>query len=270
LVDYLFVIPLTPEHLLSNERRALKELCFKQIKKLRSSYKVYLLGRSDYESENFEVFDFEVETKEDKLYDVGKLLIDRELNEAKYLVRLDDDDLINPTVFDELSAENFDIAFDEFHWFYDLTSGQTSAQKREWIANTAIISMHHALTRVDAVGGTARAGVENFLFACDHSRAWHLYFKDKNVRVLGKNAPLYLRILNDQSISARNQSETDFDKYVEYLAGFGDWKANFPLETDIKDKLCEIFTSTGRTLENRDFKKPSLFRRSLRHLTGKK
>jgi len=225
MVDYLFIIPASPDLEKGSLRQELQKLCFQQLQKLEASYMVWLLGDADVEHSSFRKVICSGKSKEDKLKEAGD-----ELNEmprlAKYLVRLDDDDLINPHVFDNMATLNFDIAFDKKHFFYDLATDLTSCQKRAWVPNTAILNYNSALTKVVAIGGAHTIDGMNYLFACDHSQAWHPFFEKMNV--VHPEEPIYLRILNPQSITAGGPKQFSKKNYFRYLDGFGTWRAPFP------------------------------------------
>jgi hypothetical protein len=89
------------------------------------------------------------------------------------------------------------------------------------------------------VGGAVTDDGKNYLFACDHSRAWHPFFKGK--RTIKEKEPIYFRILNPQSITAGGRGEFDENKYFRYLQGFGTWKAELPAAlTSVKSDLEKI------------------------------
>lgn len=228
--EFLFLIPLTPDKDSSEMRKALRKLCFAQLSKLKASKRVWLLSESEVDDPDFEVIRTTGFTKEDKLYEAG-FMLENQPDIARFLVRLDDDDLINPEVFDAAAGGNFDCLYDPVHWFYDLSSGRCSAQKRPWIANTAIHKMEHGLATVPAAGGSRLAADTNFLFACDHSRSWHLYYGDKNTEQTDPDVPLYLRILSPRSRSSGGGD--DFEKtFPYYLQRFGPWKSPFPFDEE--------------------------------------
>jgi len=240
-VDYLFVIPLTPDSASNETRRELRRLCFQQLQKLKASKKVWLLGAKTTDIADFEAIHTSSRSKEDKLYEAG-FLLEKNPKIARYLVRLDDDDLINPAVFDEMAGvAGFDCFADKLHWFYDLSSGRCSAQERPWIPNTAIHKMEHALQKVRALGGSNLADETNFLFACDHSKAWHLYYTGKNVRYANIKNPLYLRVLSPRSRSAGGSDDYQ-NTFPFYLPRFGVWKHHFPFEANpLHEQLKDIW-----------------------------
>jgi glycosyltransferase involved in cell wall biosynthesis len=221
--DYLFLIPCSPNASSGTLRADLQKLCFSQLGKLKCAVRVWLLGKPTHSVGHFETITCSGTSKEEKLKEAGDLL-SREKNLPKYLVRLDDDDLINPAVFDKLAEEDFDIAYDPRHFFYDLASDRVSSQKRDWIANTAIHLTRHALTRVQGIGGAPAADGMNYLFACDHSAAWHPFYEGK--RRVNPEEPLYLRVLNPESITAK--AEFSENNYIRYLSKFGNWKGELP------------------------------------------
>ena len=268
-IDFLFLIPITPKNLLNDQRRALQSLCFNQLLELQSSYRVWLLGEADFFSDNFEQIELNASSKEDKLYLAGQKLESMKVFPARYLVRLDDDDLINPVVFDELASEQFDIAYDSHHCFYDLSSGLTSSQKREWIPNTAIHRMEMALEKVDKVGGSELAIEKNYLMACDHSKAWKSFYRGKKIKQSDPSKPIYLRVLNNSSRTALGSASNDSkNEYFRYLKTFGSWKSPFPLENELKNELLRIGKLGGRSLENWNFPKMSLLQRIKRKIRG--
>ncbi|MEM9052268.1 MAG: hypothetical protein AAGC47_09475 [Bacteroidota bacterium] len=238
MLDFLFLVPLSPNLEEETLRGELQKLCFKQLDALSSSYQVWLLGEHDVDHQNFKSISCKGVSKEDKLKEVGDLLT-KENQVAKYLVRLDDDDLINPKVFDSLAGQKFDIAFDEKHCFYDLATNMSSVQERNWIPNTAVLKYSDALTRVKAIGGAKTEDGINYLFACDHSQTWHPYFENSDsIRLI---EPLYVRILNPSSITANVSGEFSEKNYFRYLQGFGTWEAQLPYSmSHLEDSLQRI------------------------------
>lgn len=258
-VDYLFLIPLMPAEKLNAQRAALRQLCFNQLRRLKSTHRVWLLGNGDDEISDFELIKLQGTSKKDKLWEAGKILKAGFVPAARYIVRLDDDDLINPELFDQIAKSDFDCYTDRYHQFYDLSSGKVSAQKRNWFPNTAIHKFEYALTQVPRLGGSEQAGESNFLFACDHSKAWHPFYENENVKFTNKGNPLYLRVLNPGSITARDYQVND---YVDYLAEFGNWKAPFPLkDLKLKERLEEVWLSEHGHLMTYKFPKKTMLKR---------
>lgn len=269
-VDYLFVIPLTPESTDNEIRRKLRACCFEQVQALKSSKKVWLLGDFETGIPDFEVIDTKGETKEDKLFEAG-FLISRHSDMARYLVRLDDDDMINPALFDKIAAmPDYDCVHDNEHWFYDLSSGRCSTQKRAWIPNTAIHKMEHAITKVKAQGGSNLAGDFNFLFACDHSMAWHIHYTGMNIFLPEAEEPIYLRILSPRSRTAGGSDDFE-NTFPIYLSRFGTWKSPFPFQKDsLYPKLKAIWTNSEGELRTWVFPQKTFLSRFLNRINPNK
>lgn len=240
MVDFLFLIPLSPSAQGDTLRTRLQQVCFDQLERLTSSYVVWYFGDVELDRPNFKRIDTTGITKEERMKQAGDLLA-RLPQVARFVVRLDDDDPIRAAAFDAMAGREFDVAADRHHFFHDLVSGLNSSQKRPWIANTAIHSYRHAMERVPAVGGVPTEDGKNYLFACDHSLAWHKYYRDKKVEWLPRREPLYVRILNPASISAGGDTSFDREGYFRYLDGFGRWRASWPPDMDeAKRRLGEI------------------------------
>jgi hypothetical protein len=225
MLDYLFLIPTSPDLAEDSLRKDLQKLCFQQVAKLDASFVVWLLGDADTDHPHFKSIDCKGTTKEEKLKESGDQLAALP-QLAKYLVRLDDDDLINPMVFDELANRDFDIAYDRKHFFYDLATDLASRQKRDWIPNTAIMDFQKAMNKVESIGGAETEDGKNYLFACDHSRAWRVFFDGGTI--VHSKEPIYVRILNPDSITATANGEFSENNYFRYLQGFGAWRAVLP------------------------------------------
>lgn len=271
--DFLFLIPLMPAEFLDSQRKKLRELCFSQIRKLDSSYSVWLLGDVTDESrlpEHFETIPTKGRTKEDKLFEAGKILAADPNPNYRYLIRLDDDDLINPRVFDLCAAAEFDCAVDSRHWFYDLSSGMLSRQKREWFPNTVIHAFESALTMVEAKGGAAVAGKQNFLFACDHSLAWHPFYENRNLKRIESGNPLYIRVLNPGSITATANGSKRKADYLSYLTTFGHWKAGFPRDFEaVKNDLLEVWKNECGEMRSYQFPKNTKLKSLIRKIRNR-
>ncbi len=269
-VDYLFLIPLNPESASNDMRRALRKLCLEQVSAIKASKRVWLLGTDTSPHPDFEAIKTAGRSKEDKLYEAG-FLLEKEVDTARYLVRLDDDDLVNPAVFDAaVNYPDFDCLYDHTHWFYDLSSGRCSTQQRPWIPNTAIHAMHHAVQRIPAIGGSTLADDENFLFACDHSRAWHAYYTGKNLVRTDKDNPLYLRVLSPRSRSAGGSD--DFKTtFPYYLQRFGTWKSHFPFQEDtMRPQLIDLWEKQEDALEEWSLPSKSFVSRFLNKIKSSK
>lgn len=227
MVDYLFLIPLSPGADEDSLRTRLRGICFDSLAKLKSSYVVWYFGDAEIHRPYFKRIDTPYQTKEERMRHAGDLLSAMP-RLARYLVRLDDDDPIRAATFDRAADLDFHVAADRYHYFHDLPSGRNSSQKRPWFANTSIHDYNEALTRVPAIGGAPAEDGKNYLFACDHSAAWHPHYRGKKIYYFPKIEPLYVRVLNPDSITAGRMKTFDAEGYFAYLDGFGDWSAPWP------------------------------------------
>ncbi|HKL03378.1 MAG TPA: hypothetical protein VJ911_06865 [Cryomorphaceae bacterium] len=227
---------------------------------MKTNRRVWLLGEIDTVPEGFEQIALDATTKEGKLVETCQILEDSFIPPARYIVRLDDDDLINPDLFDRLSKEEFDIACDTHHAFYDLSSGSVSYQKRPWIANTSIHNFKHAITKVKASSSDKNAIDKNYLVASDHSQTWHKYYDSKEVRKLKKGEPLYLRVLSPNTRSAKQSASSELG-YTEYLFQFGNWKGQFPFEKELQQKLIKVWEEHCGSLKELKIPKKSILTR---------
>lgn len=192
-------------------------------------HQLYLKGLAHINYDNFKVFLFGHKassrldnifyvkangfTKEQKLREAKQYLLEKSVK-ADYILRLDDDDILNPEAFNMVNQNPCDVYVDKFHTFYDITSGKTAQQQRPWFPNTTILryelSFHYLF-------------LDNALFFNYQHSYWHYYIHDCNLklRYAEKNNPLYLRILNKSSITSGQQADGE---YQNYLKPFGAWK----------------------------------------------
>lgn len=213
---FLFVTALTPaakrsavrEALFQNYIRALKQQTYPH-------WQVLLIGEEDKQDGNFIYVRTSSVTKEDKLIDAYNY-VQKMAEKPDYLIRLDDDDVISPVVLESVLGKKFDCYSDRYHHFFDLASGMTSRQLRPWIPNTAIHKMEDALTIYQETGRP--------VFANDHSKVWHVYYKKKKIKYASRFHPVYMRILSPTSITATAER----NKYEAYLKTFGKWKKRMP------------------------------------------
>lgn len=146
------------------------------------------------------------------------------LDSADYIVKLDDDDIISPSLLDTLKEFNGDLYYDSYHTFFDITKGSLTQQKRPWIASTCVHKKEHALAEWKSEGASS---VGNLLYS-DHSKSWHLYYSKYNIQDAARKHPVYMRILSPSSITAAHTAASSNDTAVafnEYLKKFGNWDA---------------------------------------------
>lgn len=145
------------------------------------------------------------------------------MNDAEYLVKLDDDDLILPRSLEYISGKSFDICYDRWHTFFDIVTGSLTRQKRTWMASTCIHRKEHAIRNP-----YNHQPSENFIhsvFYSDHSKTWHVYYRNKRMLPTSHYHPLYVRVLSPTSITARFNGSTydNMENYFNYLTTFGSW-----------------------------------------------
>ena len=137
--SFLFIIPLTPKRLLTEERQALQELALLTL--LGQSYAYWtalLVGETDLKIDDprFVQISFEGH-KEEKLQCATEYIIDRNLQNT-HIIRLDDDDIFNPTLLESLKQADFDLYVDKFQTFWDPANGRVANKIFYWFPNTCI------------------------------------------------------------------------------------------------------------------------------------
>jgi hypothetical protein len=242
-MKYFFITTLTPRELLTPLRSALFELYLKSLKnQTYKDWEVLLVGEEDKREGNFIYLKSASKSKSDKLKVAHHYLLEMQ-NKPDFIIRFDDDDIISPSVLEKASEIDFDCYADSFHSFYDITSGKTSQQKRNWLPNTVIHKFEHAM---------AEYGEEKIpLFMQDHSQAWHVYYSSKKIVYAPKLHPIYLRIISPTTITSKmdvlklnNVSEFNKSAYSVYLKSFGNWsKFDTPDFKQYFDPLVKVWES---------------------------
>jgi len=162
-------------------------------------------------------------TKGDKLTHAFNYLNENKI-EADYISRLDDDDWLPTKVLFDYQSEKSDLICDEYHVFLDCLTGNTSYQKRFWVANTAFHRWEHGMKVINEENGTG------LLFDYSHNDYWHPYYDGKSIRYSDKYNPLYVRILSPTSITSSESkrvsksvqlNEKDLEDYISYLDTYG-------------------------------------------------
>ena len=77
-------------------------------------------------------------SKEQKLQFAKVYLLDAGLK-SDYILRLDDDDILNPNAFNHVNKTKPDVYSDLYHSFINIDSGLIAQQQRPWFPNTTII-----------------------------------------------------------------------------------------------------------------------------------
>lgn len=278
--SFLFITPLTPKHLLTPLRTLLFEQYINALKnQTYDNWQALLIGDENKTDGNITYVSLKAESKEIKLIFAKEYILNLS-TKPDYIIRIDDDDVINPHVLNLVSDVEFDCYADKYHAFYDLISGKISLQSRNWFANTVIHKYEHAMKEM---------GDDKIpLLQCDHSKDWLDFYSTKKIIYSAKNRPIYLRVLSPTTVTSgihglkqstaeryvlfKNNAmklvsvkDIDFEKYRNYLKGFGRWKYqklnDFKIITENFEKLWANFSGTRSN--NNFFKKIQLLWHSL-------
>ncbi len=145
---FIFIIPRTLEKFQDAIRPQLWKLCMHSLQKQSFQNWIALLigGHSifDKNDNRFIKINFEG-TKEEKLQIATDYIIRNNI-EGEYIIRLDDDDIINPYLLAKVIKYNFDIYVDKHQWFWHYESGFISNRVWNWFPNTYIHKREHALS----------------------------------------------------------------------------------------------------------------------------
>jgi hypothetical protein len=226
---FLFITHVTP----SKKRSPLREKLFSIYKSalLKQSYnnwKVLLISEENKVEGNFHHYKIDqTVSKQHTAYQLENFFeseaIMQFIYSFDYIVKLDDDDIIGVDTLERYKNIDCDLVFDEWHTFYDISSGNITQQKRNWVASTCIHKTEHALAKKN--NDAAINFYNNSVLYSDHSKIWHTYYKDKNIKKADAISPLYLRVLSPTSITAGSNLDTiDYKTYYKYLKTFGYWK----------------------------------------------
>lgn len=253
---FLFIIALTPEEFLNPLRIRQQEVFLRSLQAVKyDNFQAILLGEKEEQVGNLTFVKSPNGSKGERLKFALEYLEKHEI-EYDYIARFDDDDILNPNIFDIVNALSAgDCFYDSWHAYYDLYSGEYTHEKKDWMANSILMKKEHALFVMQD---------ERTLIEQDHAQEWHLYFKDKQNIAVPKLRPIYLRVLSPGSVTANAKEE---QSYQVYLAGQCKWN----VRPDFKDfdlgKLNSIhkdFYPAGRL----QIPKKSVFRKIISRLKG--
>jgi hypothetical protein len=265
---FLFLIPQSPGEKITSFRKHLIDASRKSLlEQSCTEWEAWMLGEEEKTEGNFRFIKCPLPAKEQKLHHaVDLLLAVKDLPE--YIIRFDDDDLVNPDILSLVTKTSFDCFADKFHCFYDVSSNRVSAQERPWLANTVIHKAEHALAEFGEYhNGVASQSRKPRLIQNDHSKTWHVYYSGKKVMRAEKSNPVYVRVLSPSSITAA--AAADKEKYTAYLASFGSWDADAPgsFSANFRELESAWRNEYGEKWEHR-FKTNGL-RNKLKHLFGR-
>lgn len=249
--SFLFIIPVTPKKFLTPQRAQLKKLCFQTLlNQTYDNWKALVIGETDDVPKNEKFILLEKHgSKEEKLQFACEYLKSN-LLELDYLIRLDDDDIFNPSLLSEVADQNYDIFTDKYHSFWNPNSGMIAQKIRYWFPNTCIIKREHALKNFGSspTGAYKSFRPQSVLIENEHHE-FHLYFNNTHkIFFSKKNNPIYIRTLNQDSITYINSNN-----HNEYMNKNGIWKKNnFPKFKFLRSEI--LITSGSPKLIKQSFK----------------
>lgn len=268
---FLFITPLTPSRLLTPLRRKLfVEFVRGLNNQTYSNWEALLIGEEEKQEGNVIYKKIKAESKEIKLIYAKEYLLNMEVK-PDYIVRIDDDDVINPNLLERLHDQDFDCFADKYHTFYDVTTGKICQREKGWLANTVVHKFEHALAEI----GEDKLPLMN----CDHGKEWLPYYTGKKLVFAPIKEPVYLRVLSPTTVTSgiHNSStenvhekyeefkskvvnlklskDIDFEKYNYYLKGFGAWKYKRLHDFDNSiEKLGDVWQSFSGQKKNDSFR----------------
>lgn len=220
-MKFVFIIPETPKKYQTNLRNKLREVSYKSlVEQSITNWTALIIGESSYQTGNLKYLKCNEISKKKKLhYGLQYILANNETPE--YIIRFDDDDIISPVILEQISELNgYDCFADKYQVHYDLLTGKTSFNRFKWMANTVIHKFEHAIS-TDNEFNTP-------LILCDHDKAFHKYYQNKNVWYSQKKKPLYIRILSPTCLSIKNINKSIISieekiDYTQFINSFGFW-----------------------------------------------
>lgn len=231
---FLFIIPLTPSSHLTELRIELQKLCFESLLNQNyTNWKTLIIGEDKPLSCIDQRFiHIKVEgPKELKLQFATKYIKENKV-EVDYIIRLDDDDMINPTILDKLKNTQADAIVDLNHWFIEWETKIVSNEFRPWFPNSFFIKKDHALAKYGELTKKNIEIINESVSLIENSHAsMHNFFIQKQVLFISSSSPIYLRVLNRDSITS-NAGQT----YEAYLSQYGNWSNSIPQDFQNIDK----------------------------------
>jgi hypothetical protein len=223
----VFITHLSPVSIRSSLRQALIETMEQSLHaQTYTNWKALWIGENEREDNKIKEVVFTKGTSLADIYARPDVL--EYINDCDYIVKLDDDDIIMPYTLERDLQHDFDVYCDNYHTFYDCSSGVLTQQKRPWIASTCIHKKEHAWSKQKGEGKA-----ENFvnsLFYGSHGRDWIAYYADKKMVFAQPEYPVYVRVLSPTSKTAGAKTfpvkaieDIDMNQYYQYLKEFGAW-----------------------------------------------
>lgn len=236
-IKYVFLIPRTPKRFRKSSRDSLWSICKSALIQQKSNnWLAIVIGDCDGEeldSKHFKCLPYDDFDKIDKLR-TGLNYIQSWNQKPEYLIRLDDDDIISPSILDYINNTKvqFDCYTDARQAVIDVVFLKISHFKANWFPNTVIHSYHHAIQR---------CGPQNeILILQHHDEFWHSYYSEKRILKVTRKNQIYYRLLSPFSItSTSNNKEIGnlWTQHLSYLNGYGPWinlSKKFPHYLELK------------------------------------
>jgi hypothetical protein len=253
---FLFITHLTPVNLRSKLRQGLIENMTRSLLNQRySNWEALWIGENEFI--NDKITEVKITNRGDLKSIYEREEIKQKIENADFIVKLDDDDFISPNALMNSLKHEFDCYCDEYHTFYDITSGSLTQQKRNWIASTCIHKKDHAI-----INPSTNKIADNFinsLFYGEHGKDWISYYKTKKIVYANRRNPIYIRILSPTSISSgakifpiQGLKDVDMNAYYKYLKTFGTWNSAILEDTNLDvDFLKSIWSSFSGNEQSR-------------------
>jgi hypothetical protein len=223
--NFLFIIPRTPKKF----RNPLREQLWQKTKisllaQTYTNWNALVIDDQNSTEGNIQHINSAALKKGEKIQAALKI-IETWKNKPDYVIRLDDDDIISPTILDFLKNKTFDVATDEYHTFYELHSGLFCQSKRPWFANTVAHKYEYAKT----IMPDGRPLLDQ-----DHSAVWHQFYSGRNIFITPKTSPLYCRVLSPSTVTSKADNN-----YLKYVQSFGTWNPKNSLK-NYYGKACFV------------------------------
>jgi hypothetical protein len=223
----VFITHLSPQGIRSSLRQVLIETMEKSLHaQTYPHWRALWIGENEREDDKIKEIAYSKNNPLKEVYTRADVL--EFINDCDYLVKLDDDDIIMPYTLERGLQHDFDVYCDNYHTFYDCSSGVLTQQKRPWIASTCIHKKEHAWAK--QIGEGQADNFVNSLFYASHGRDWITFYANKKIVYAQPEFPVYVRVLSPTSITAgaktfpvKSIADIELKQYHKYLRQFGIW-----------------------------------------------
>ena len=117
---FVFIIPRTPKQFRNSLRECLWEKTKQSILQQKYSYWQALVVDDHEETQGKISYINSAALKKGEKLQFALKFIETWNNKPDYVIRLDDDDIINSTALEFVKNKSFDIAIDSYHTFYEI------------------------------------------------------------------------------------------------------------------------------------------------------